>query len=126
MTATSKRPVFLNVWQIRLPVAGVLSIAHRVSGVLLILSLPIMVHLFELSLAGPESFAQVVSLLSHPFSQLLLLLLTWSLLHHLFAGIRYLFIDLDLGLERSSARNSAWVALVGALVVTPLIWGQLP
>jgi succinate dehydrogenase / fumarate reductase cytochrome b subunit len=126
MTATSKRPVFLNVWQIRLPVAAVLSIAHRVSGVLLILSLPITVHLFERSLAGPESFARVVSLLSHPFSQMLLLLLTWSLLHHLFAGIRYLLIDLDLGLERSSARNSAWVALVGALVVAPLIWGQLP
>mgnify|MGYP001826412745 CR=1 FL=1 len=126
MTTTSKRPVFLNLWQIKLPVSGVVSIAHRLSGVVLILSLPVAVHLFERSLSGPQGFAEAAAVLSHPFTQLLLLLLTWSLLHHLFAGVRYLLVDFNLGLTIPAARKSAWIALGGAVLVAPVVWGLLP
>jgi succinate dehydrogenase / fumarate reductase cytochrome b subunit len=125
MTTTSKRPVFLNLWHIKLPISGVVSIAHRLSGVVLILSLPFAVHLFEHSLSGPQGFVEAAAVLSHPVVQLLLLLLTWSLLHHLFAGIRYLLVDFDLRLATPPARRSAWIALGGAILVAPVIWGLL-
>jgi succinate dehydrogenase / fumarate reductase, cytochrome b subunit len=49
--------------------------------------------------------------------KLILLVLAWSLLHHLFAGIRYLLLDLGLGLDRPAARRSSWIALIAAIVV---------
>jgi succinate dehydrogenase / fumarate reductase cytochrome b subunit len=49
--------------------------------------------------------------------KLVLLVLAWSLLHHLFAGIRYLLLDLGLGLDRLAARRSALIALVSAIAV---------
>jgi succinate dehydrogenase / fumarate reductase cytochrome b subunit len=114
------RPVFLDLWKIKLPMSGVVSILHRVSGVVMVVSLPILAILFHLALSGPDGFETASNLLTSPWTKPLLILLVWSLLHHLFAGLRYLLLDLGLGLERGIARRSAWAvvaAALGALVI---------
>ena len=115
-----KRPVFLELWRIKLPAMGLASILHRVSGVLMVLAIPLGAHLLHQSLASPEGFAATAATLSAWPMRLLLVGLTWALLHHLFAGIRYLALDLNLGLERESARRSAQVVIGGALAVLVL------
>jgi succinate dehydrogenase / fumarate reductase cytochrome b subunit len=115
---TTNRPVFLELWRIHLPVPGVVSILHRVSGVLLVLSLPMLAWLFAAALAGPEGFASAAAFVGHPLVQLALLVMAWALLHHLIAGLRYLLIDLGIGVDRPAARRSAWSALVAALLLT--------
>jgi succinate dehydrogenase / fumarate reductase cytochrome b subunit len=111
------RPVFLDLWRIKLPLAGVVSILHRISGVVMVLTIPVAAILFHQALSGPEGFALVAGILDVWLVKLVLVVLAWSLLHHLFAGIRYLLFDLGLGLDRSAARRSAMIALAAAIAV---------
>jgi succinate dehydrogenase / fumarate reductase cytochrome b subunit len=117
------RPVFLDLWRIRLPITGWSSILHRISGILLVLTIPYAVYLFGLSLSGPAGFADAASTLGSTFARVVLLLLAWSFLHHLFAGIRFLLLDLGVGIDRVSARKSAWVAVSAAVAVALIGWG---
>jgi succinate dehydrogenase / fumarate reductase cytochrome b subunit len=115
-----KRPVFLELWRIKLPAMGLASILHRASGILMVLAIPLGAHLFHQSLSGPEGFAATTATLSTWPMRLLLLGLAWALLHHLFAGIRYLALDLGMGLEREAARRSAQIVIGGAVAVLVL------
>ena len=115
-----KRPVFLELWRIKLPAMGLASILHRVSGILMVLAIPLGAHLLHQSLASPEGFAAAAATLSTWPMRLLLVGLTWALLHHLFAGIRYLALDFNIGLEREAARRSAQVVIGGAVAVLVL------
>ncbi len=122
---TRPRPVFLELWRIHLPVPAVVSILHRISGVLLVISIPVLAWLFARALGSAEGFAASATFLGHPLVRLALLVLAWALLHHLLAGIRYLLIDLGLGVDRPAARRSAWTALAAALAVTLVVAGGM-
>ncbi len=112
-----KRPVFLELWRIKLPAMGLVSILHRVSGVLLVLAIPFFADLLRLSLADQQGFEAASATLGSWPVRLVLVVLAWAVLHHLFAGIRYLALDLGLGLERETARATARTAIAAALVV---------
>ncbi len=112
------RPVFLELWRIRLPIPGVVSILHRASGVLMVLAIPVFAALFAQALSGSAGFASVQALAATVLGQTVLIVLGWSLLHHLLAGIRYLALDLGWGLDRPTARKTAWTTLYSALGLT--------
>jgi len=130
MSATDNRPVFLDLLRIRQPVMAVVSIFHRISGVLMILSLPGLVYLLNLSLVNRTGFEQVAGLLTSVAFKMLAVLFFWALAHHILAGIRFMLLDFDLGIERDAARKTAWLVHIGALVTTALvaswIFGVLP
>ncbi len=107
----------------RLPLPGVVSILHRVSGVLMFLFLPLLLWLFEASLSSDRSFERFVAFCRPWPVRVLLLVLGWSLLHHLCAGVRFLLLDVHLGAERVQARRSsiAVFAFSGALALV-LAW----
>ena len=109
----NKRPKNLDLLHIRLPVGGVVSILHRVSGVLLVVALPPAFFLLQQSLRSPEGFAQAVALLGSLPARALLLFVTLLLAHHFLAGVRHLLLDLDIGISRSGGRLAAWLALAG-------------
>jgi succinate dehydrogenase / fumarate reductase cytochrome b subunit len=119
------RPIYLNLLQIRLPVPGFMSILHRASGALLTLAIPFAIYLLDLSLRNPEGFAQAHVLMGGLVARLVLLALIWALLHHLFAGIRYLLLDLDVGIDKPRYRQSAWAVLIAAPVLAVLLLGAL-
>jgi len=125
MTATAKRPVFLNLVKIRLPVAGVMSIVHRATGVVMTLAAPFLIYLLDMSLEGPAGFASARGMLSGVSGTLVVFLLIWAVLHHLFAGVRYLLIDLDIGVEKPVFRQTAWAVLIAAPVVAAITLGAL-
>ena len=126
MTEQRSAPVYLNLFRIRLPVGAVTSIAHRISGVLLFISLPFLVYLLDLSLRGPEGYASAVAWLDHGLIRLASVLIVWSLFHHLIAGVRFLLIDLEHGVTRARARATAWLVNIAALVCTLLyLWWLL-
>ncbi len=111
------RPRFLNLWQIRLPLNGIVSIVHRVSGVFLFLALPFLFYLLELSLSSRDGFAQATAITTLWPVRLFALLLLWLFAHHLFAGVRIMLIDMEVGSELHLARRSAALVLVLALIV---------
>mgnify|MGYP000045944668 FL=1 len=118
MSVKKPAPKFLNLLVIKLPPSGIVSIAHRVSGVLMFVSIPVIAYLFALSLESQQGFQQVRAWLASPPALVLTVLLVWSFSHHLLAGIRHLLLDIDVGVERSQARASAWLVNLGALLLT--------
>lgn len=117
---TDKRPVYLNLFKIRLPVTGMVSLAHRVSGVVLFISIPFAVYLLDRSVASAQDFQAVRQILSSLPMQGLLVLLAWAFAHHFFAGIRFLLIDADIGVEKRAARRGAWLVWGAELVCVAL------
>lgn len=115
------RPVYLNLIKIRLPLAGIVSFAHRISGVLLFLFLPFSVYLLDLSVQSADSFDAVRELLNQPLMLALQLLVLWSITHHFFAGIRFLLIDAEIGVEKSQARLGAWLVFLAEAITMLLI-----
>ncbi len=113
-------PKFLNLFLIKLPPSGIVSIAHRISGVLMFLAAPLIAYLFALSLDSGQGFQQVEQWLAAPPVVAVTVLLVWSLSHHLLAGIRHLLLDIEIGVQRSQARASAWLVNLGALLLTAL------
>jgi succinate dehydrogenase / fumarate reductase cytochrome b subunit len=116
-----------QILQYKLPPPGMVSILHRVSGAVLFLALPLILWLFDLSLMSELSFARLADIASHWFVKLLVLVLVWAFLHHLIAGIRYLLLDLHMGVERAAARTSAlavfWISLPLTVLVALRLFG---
>ncbi len=124
------KPVYRNIGlaqliKYRLPWAGKVSILHRISGAALFLLLPFILYLFDQSLASELSFMQFQSLTDHFLVKLICLGLIWSFLHHFCAGIRYLLLDLEIGVEKIPAQKSAILVLVVSLALTALVGAKL-
>ena len=117
---TKKRPKYLNLFEIKLPLAGFASILHRVSGAALFLMLPLLIWLLELSVSSPASFETFKAVTGHPLVKLILLGLIWSYLHHFCMGIRILLIDVHVGVEKAQAHASAKAVLAVSLALTAL------
>ncbi len=120
-TVRKPRPKFLALHEIRLPLPGIVSIFHRVSGAGLFLLLPFLIYLFDLSLGSPETFATYKAIVANPLVKLVLLGLLWAYLHHFCAGIRFLLLDLHQGVELEAARKSSQLVLIVSLALTVVI-----
>ena len=120
MTLKKKRPKNLDLKTIRLPLPGILSILHRVSGATLFLLLPVLLWLFDRSIASRESFDFFRSLAANPLVKLVLLGLVWFYMHHFCAGIRYLLLDLHMGIDLESARLSSKIVFAVSIALTLL------
>jgi succinate dehydrogenase / fumarate reductase cytochrome b subunit len=121
-----EKPVFRNIGlaqliHYRLPWAGKVSILHRISGAVLFLMLPFLLYLLDQSLASELSYQQFQSITSNVLVKLVCLGLIWAFLHHFCAGIRYLLLDLEVGVEKKESNRSAiWVLILG-LALTAVV-----
>ena len=118
-----KRPKFLDVKSIRLPIPGIVSILHRISGVVLFVCLPLLLCLFAGTLSTESAFASYQAWVNNPLVILILIGLLWAYLHHSLAGIRFLLLDAHKGLELQTARATAKAVCVAAIVLTVVIAG---
>lgn len=116
-----KRPVYLNLFKIHLPIAGMVSLAQRLSGILMFLAMPFIVYLLDLSVQSSAGFDRAMTLLQHPLLLAVQILLVWALAHHLFAGIRFLLIDADLGVDMQAANYSAWLVIALSVLTTVIV-----
>jgi succinate dehydrogenase / fumarate reductase cytochrome b subunit len=121
-----ERPQFTNIHvtqlsNYRLPLAGIVSILHRISGFLMFALLPFVLYLLEQSLRSEISFAYYQGIVSYPLVKLVILALVWGYMQHFCAGVRHLFMDLHMGLDKDSARKSAASVLVVSLLLTLIV-----
>lgn len=119
------RPKHLDLAKIRLPLPGFMSILHRISGAGLFLMLPLLIWLLQLSLESPQSFETFKAVVAHPLAKLILLGLLWAYLHHFCMGIRFLFLDMNIGVDLKPARASAWAVLAVSLALTAILGAKL-
>jgi succinate dehydrogenase / fumarate reductase cytochrome b subunit len=139
MTETApKRPEFRNISALtdlptyRLPPAGWVSILHRVSGALMFLLLPFIIWMFDISVSSEISFAKFkyafnVGMGFAPgwFMKLVALALIWAYLHHLIAGIRHLYMDVQHAVSKEFGRSSALVTLGLSIALTLVLGAKL-
>jgi succinate dehydrogenase / fumarate reductase cytochrome b subunit len=117
---SDSRPVYLNLFRIHLPLAGWVSILHRLSGALLFLVFPLGVWALSVSLSDEAGFQRVLDWMAHPLSKLGVLLLVWAFVHHLLAGVRHLALDVHWGVERHQARQTGMAVMLLAAMITLL------
>jgi len=135
--ASSERPVYrnLSLGQLvayRLPMAGIVSILHRVSGALMFLLLPFIVWLFDTSLTSEISYDRFASafiagigVLPGWFIKLVVWALIWAYLHHFIAGVRHLWMDMTHSVSLQQGRSSALFTLAASLLLTVLLGAKL-
>lgn len=120
-----KRPKNLDLTTIRISLAAKVSILHRVSGAGLFLFLPVLLWLFSASLTSAETFATFRSVFASLPAKVVLAGLLWAFVHHCCAGIRFLLLDLHVGIEKEAARKSAAVVFAVSIPLTLILWGVL-
>ena len=122
-----RRPKYLNIVELGLsqPVPAVLSILHRISGALLFVALVWLLWMLDRSLASEAGFERIKHYAGLAPVKLALLVLVWAYCHHFCAGIRYLFLDLDKGVDRETARLTSWIVLAASLALTAALGWKL-
>ena len=130
-TLSRSRPVYRNIHitQIatyRLPLAGLVSILHRISGALLFVLLPFVVWLFDQSVTSQVSYDRMMAVFAAGagplpawFVKLVVLGLIWAYLHHFIAGVRHVWMDISHhAVDLQPGRRTAIFTLVASLVLT--------
>ncbi|CAG4898791.1 succinate dehydrogenase, cytochrome b556 subunit [Paraburkholderia gardini] len=125
------RPEFRNIGigQIltayRLPLAGRVSILHRLSGGLLFVFLPFLLYLFDQSLTSELSFEVFKGFLSNIIVKLITLVLAWAFLFHFCAGIRHLVMDMHYAVSKEGGKQTSIVVLVVSSLLTIVFAAKL-
>ena len=109
--------MFLNLLRIELPVGALTSITHRISGVILVLGIPLGAYVLDMSLRNAESYSRVTAWFAELPARAAAVVFVWSLAHHMLAGVRHLLSDIDIGSRLSAARRSAWLVNVSGLAI---------
>lgn len=121
-----QRPVYLDIPKLgsRMSITAKISILHRVSGVLMFLAIPFVLFLLHRSLTNEAFYEQCYGIASLPVMKIIYLVLIWAIMHHMCAGVRFLFLDIEKGIEKSCAQKSArWVLVVSLLLTAVLgVW----
>ena len=132
-----KRPVYRNihVTQIvsyRLPPAGIVSILHRISGMLMFVLLPLVIWMFDNSVTSEISFGAFtnafvagIGFVPGWFVKLVSLGLIWGYLHHFIAGVRHLWMDATHSVSKEQGHSSALVTLVLSVLLTVALGAKL-
>jgi succinate dehydrogenase / fumarate reductase cytochrome b subunit len=122
-SAPKTRPKYYDLNLAHLPPPGLLSIIHRMSGALLFFPiLPILLYALHVTLGSEEGFTRWHEFFSRPVVKLAVIGAVWLYAHHFFAGIRYLLLDMHIGIEKEPSRTSAIVVMVLG-VLTALLFG---
>ena len=121
-----QRPKYYDLNLLHLPMPGLVSIFHRITGVVMFLfMIPAVLYVLQTTLRSETGFEQWKSIFDQPVVKLIALGFVWSYLHHLFAGIRYLLLDIHVGTSLESARSSARIVLGLGLLATALVGVRL-
>jgi succinate dehydrogenase / fumarate reductase, cytochrome b subunit len=125
-TPAKKRPKHLDLTKIRLPLPGIVSILHRVSGaVLFLIGIPFLLWVLSCSLTSQDGFDRWHDTFGNPLVKIILIGFLWAYLHHFCAGIRYLALDLHKGISLPAARASSKLVLIVSIVLTLILGAWL-
>lgn len=114
----------LHLISYHFPPMAMVSLLHRISGVLLVISIPVWIYIFGVSLHDAQGFEKVRHGFSLAWAKWLILISVWSLIHHFIAGCRFLLLDFGVGKSLVLARGSAMAVLILSLGLT-LVVGTL-
>ena len=115
------RPVHLNLFQISFPLAAIVSITHRITGVVLFAGMALALYALDLALTSEAGYLAAGELLAAPLPKLVMLALLFTLTFHITAGVKHLLLDFHVGDSIAASRNGAAVVIVVSVIVTALL-----
>lgn len=120
----NQRPVNLELSKFKFPLAAIVSILHRISGVFTFAGVAVLLWLLDASLASEESFVALQQTLTQPLWQAVIWLVLAALAYHLVAGIRHVLMDVGLGESLKGGRIGAQLVIVVAVILMVLagVW----
>ena len=120
------RPVNLDLRTVRFPITAIVSILHRISGFILFLLIPLLLWMLQMSLTSPWTYTQLRDFLAYPLMKIIVLGLLASLIYHLVAGVRHLFMDAHIGDSKEGGRRGAkgvmFISIVLILLIGVWLW----
>ncbi len=119
--STRPAPRFLALWQIRFPIGAIASIGHRLSGIALLVALPLLALGLDRSLRSRDDYDALLAGAHSPWMAPVVFVALWAACYHVLAGVRHLLMDVGAGWKLPQARTSAW----GAIVAAPVLAGML-
>src|SRR5437868_13578066 len=120
-----QRPKYLELTRIRLPLPGLVSILHRISGTALFVFAGVLLYLLQESLHSAESHAHFAALTGHWLVKLFLIGMLWSFMHHFFAGLRFLLLDVHVAGDLRATRATSAAVLIVSLALTVILGVRL-
>ena len=122
----------VDATQYKLPPSALVSILHRISGLVIALLLPFVIWLFDKSLTSEISFDEFrgaflagIGFVPAFVVKLVTLVLVWAFLHHFCAGLRHLYMDITHNTTKEVGRQTALATLVVSLVLTVALGAKL-
>ena len=118
----SKNPLSPHLQIYRWHISSLLSITHRISGVINLLSL-ILIFFWLLVLSFDQSIYKLFLLMANSFfGKFILIGFTWSMTFHVLSGIRHLIWDLGYGFEIITAKISGIIVIISSFILTIIFW----
>ena len=122
---SSSRPLSPHLQVYKLPLPALMSITHRLTGVVLSSGTVLLAGFLIALASGSEAFAIAQLCVSHPFGQIALFGYSLALFYHACNGVRHLFWDAVIGLSIPAVYKSGQVAIVMALCLTAALWSVI-
>ena len=118
------RPVNVNIFQYRFPIPAIISILHRISGVVIFVAMPFLLYLLHRSLVSRDSFLALRHTLSLPITKFFVWIVLAAITFHVVAGIRHMIMDLGFAESLSAGRASAIAVLILSAVLMTMfgVW----
>ena len=125
---STTRPKFLNLFTIglKMSITAKISILHRISGFLLFLSIPFILFILNQSLNSPSFYTTLYGICSSIAMKLVYMAIVFAFIYHMVSGVRFLFLDIDKGVQIKTAKITAVIVLLLSIILTAvlgvLIW----
>ena len=123
MTSPSqdKRPVNLDISTIKLPLSAITSITHRISGLILFVSIGILLWMLDLSLSGQAGFDQLQDMLTNPLVTIIVWGILSALAYHIVAGAKHLLMDMGIGESKEAAPIGATIVIIVSVLLISVL-----
>lgn len=118
----ARRPLSPHLQIYRPTLTMMMSVAHRITGLINATGFALLAWWLIAISAGPEQYVYVSHFFASVPGRLLLFLYSWALIHHMLGGIRHLIWDTGHGFDKTSIEALAWATLIGSIAFTLLVW----
>ena len=118
----SKNPLSPHLQIYRWHISSLLSITHRISGIINLLALILIFFWLIFLSLGENNYQSFLLIINSFVGKFILIGFTWSMSFHLLSGIRHLVWDLGYGFEIKTANITGGIVVISSLVLTIIFW----
>lgn len=114
---------YLNLFYLakQMSITAKISILHRISGVILFFSIPFFIYILIESKYNDNFYHFLYSLMQSDVSKIFLIIFLGGLIYHSISGIRFLLLDIDRGVNKKTAKISAYMVLYFSIIITLIL-----